>query len=270
MGMFTRENRRNSGIQPTDPATPPPTPPGLLRNLAVDVALPWITVQLLQRAWGVPIVPAFAAAAIFPAASILLSWRRHRRPDFIGIGVLATILTGIAIALLTNDVRFAVLKAAPGFGLFGIACLLSLGRERPLMFFVSRQFSAGGDEVGDHSIEYRIETGGYTQHGLITGTNAFAQHLRRNGMDMFMLFSGAPIDPLRTRSFFVIGVRKGKDSAAKLGALRDFVERLLDEDKPVLNTMRFRQGMLVASDQHLLSRYFKYVGEFPRAEPPSA
>ena len=125
-------------------------------------------------------------------------------------------------------------------------------------------------EVGDHSIEYRIETGGYTQHGLITGTNAFAQHLRRNGMDMFMLFSGAPIDPLRTRSFFVIGVRKGKDSAAKLGALRDFVERLLDEDEPVLNTMRFRQGMLVASDQHLLSRYFKYVGEFPRAEPPSA
>jgi hypothetical protein len=52
---------------------------------------------------GVPIVPAFAAAAIFPAASILLSWRRHRRPEFIGIGVLATILTGIAIALLTND-----------------------------------------------------------------------------------------------------------------------------------------------------------------------
>ena len=161
MGMLTRENRRNSGIQPTDPATPPSTPPGLLRNLAVDVALPWITVQLLDRAWGVPIVPAFAAAAIFPAASILLSWRRHRRPEFIGIGVLATILTGIAIALLTNDVRFAVLKAAPGFGLFGIACLLSLGRERPLMFFVSRQFSAGGDEAKAAAWTARLRNAGF-------------------------------------------------------------------------------------------------------------
>src|SRR5215831_5477795 len=81
-----------------------PIPPGFLRSLVVDVALPWITVQLLERAWDVPTVPAFAAAAIFPAASILLLWRRHHRPEFIGIAVLATILTGIAIALFTNDV----------------------------------------------------------------------------------------------------------------------------------------------------------------------
>jgi len=31
--------------------------------------------------------------------------------------------------------------------LFGLACLLSLRRERPLMFFVSRQFTAGDDET---------------------------------------------------------------------------------------------------------------------------
>jgi len=36
----------------------------------------------------------------------------------------------------------------------------------------------------------------------------------------------------------------------------------------VLNTMRFRKGVLVASDRHL-ARYFKYVSEFPRGQPPS-
>ncbi len=122
-------------------------PRGLTRSLVIDVAMPWIAVQLLQRVWGVPTVPAFAAAAIFPATSVLLSWTRHRRPEYIGIGVLVTILSGIAVALLTNDVRFAVLKGAPAFGLFGLACLVSLRRERPLMFFVSRQFVAGDDEA---------------------------------------------------------------------------------------------------------------------------
>src|SRR6516162_4952420 len=123
------------------------TPRGLTRSLVIDVAMPWIAVQLLQRVWGVPTVPAFAVAAMFPATSILLSWVRHRRAEYIGISVLVTILSGIAVALLTNDVRFAVLKGAPAFALFGLACLLSLLRERPPIFFVGRQFTAGDDET---------------------------------------------------------------------------------------------------------------------------
>ena len=125
-------------------------------------------------------------------------------------------------------------------------------------------------EVRDYAIEYRIEAPTYMQHGLVTGTNVFAQHLRRQGMDTFMLFAGAPIDTRRSRSFFVIGVRKEGNrqvADAKLAALRGFVEGLIAEDEPILNTMRFRQGVLVAADRHL-SRYFKYVSEFPRAEPP--
>lgn len=152
-----------TGAQPTEPAAPLPrsTPPGLLRNLTVDAGLPWVTVQLLEHAWHVPIVPAFAAAAIFPAASIFLSWGRHHRPEFIGMAVLATIVTGITIALLTNDVRFAVLKGAPAFGLFGLACLCSLGRRRPLMFFVSRQFRSGGDAAKAAAWTARLENAGF-------------------------------------------------------------------------------------------------------------
>jgi hypothetical protein len=62
-------------------------PRGLTRSLVIDVAMPWIAVQLLERFWGVPTVPAFVVAAIFPATSILLSWARHRRAEYIGIGV---------------------------------------------------------------------------------------------------------------------------------------------------------------------------------------
>ena len=131
-------------------------------------------------------------------------------------------------------------------------------------------------EVLDYSIEYCIETASYMQHGLITGTNVFAQHLRRGGADSFMLFAGAPVDRQSTRSFFVVGVRSDSDDGdlqsqtifAKLQGLRGFVEKLLAEDEPTLNTMRFKQGVMVASDRHL-SRYFKYVSEFPKFVPPT-
>ena len=127
--------------------------------------------------------------------------------------------------------------------------------------------------VGEHSIEYRIETPDYLQHGLITGVNTFSQHLAFGGGDVFMLFSGAPIAHGHTMGFYAYGVRdtgKGKlDVAERLDGLRQLVQRLLAEDAPVLDTIRFRPGVLVASDRHL-ARFFKYVREFPRAVPPDA
>jgi len=172
----------------TDRAGNPPTlraqplrssPSGLVRNLVVDAALPWLAVQLLERGWGVATVPAFAAAALFPLASVVLSWARYRRPEFIGIAVLVTILTGITTALVTDDVRFAVLKAAPAFGLFGLAALASLSRRRPLMFFVSRHFTAGGDDVKATAWTARLENAGFRRSmrllTIVWGTACLAE-----------------------------------------------------------------------------------------------
>ncbi len=130
-------------------------------------------------------------------------------------------------------------------------------------------------DVGDHAIEFRMETERYLQHGRITGTNVFAQHLHRDGSDVYMLFAGMPVDRHQSRGFFTVGVRNSGDDAEarhrdamRLEGARRFVEQLLAEDDPVLNTMRFKIGVLTASDRHL-ARYFKYVAEFPRAEAPA-
>jgi hypothetical protein len=50
---------------------------------------------------------------------------------------------------------------------------------------------------------------------VVTGTNVFAQHLRRYWTDAFMLFAGAPIDQHRSRSFNVVGVQKRGDGNAE-------------------------------------------------------
>ena len=115
-------------------------------------------------------------------------------------------------------------------------------------------------EVEPGAIEFRVESPYHLQHGRISGTNAFAQHLRIGGNDMFMLFCGAPIEPGCSSGYFVIGVPKG--SAEKLPAVHAMVDKLNEEDAPVLNTMRFRRGLLTASDRHLAA-YFRYVEAFP-------
>ena len=77
----------------------------------------------------------------------------------------------------------------------------------------------------------------------------------------------------RTMGFYVYGVPDPGTGhagvAAKLENLRGFVQRLIAEDAPVLDTIRFRPRVLVASDRHL-ARFFKFVRDFPRALPPDA
>jgi hypothetical protein len=51
--------------------------------------------------------------------------------------------------------------------------------------------------------------------------------------------------------------------------LKQLVDKLYAEDAAVLDTIRFRKGVLVASDRHL-GRFLRYVSEFPRALPPDA
>jgi len=137
------------------------SPPGPVRNLVVDAVLPWLTIQLLERVWSIDTIAAFAVAALFPAASIIFSWVRYRQAELIGVAVLVTVLAGVAVAFVTNDVRFAVLRAAPAFGLFGLACLVSLARRRPLMFYVSRHFTARGDAAKAAAWTARLESAGF-------------------------------------------------------------------------------------------------------------
>jgi phenylpropionate dioxygenase-like ring-hydroxylating dioxygenase large terminal subunit len=169
-------------------------------------------------------------------------------------------------AALASETHFRGIRSSPG------EVALSNGVDFQHLRTLHGLQTAEPEEitVRDYEIEYRVEGKGYMQHGLISGMSAFSQHLRPGGLELFMLFCGAPIDQRRRRSFFTIGIPKRGDAEAErqgLDSLRGFVERLLGEDEPVLEAMRFRRGTLVASDRHL-ARYFRYASEFPQAVPP--
>jgi hypothetical protein len=130
---------------PAAPSSGLPSRTALRRIALFDIVLPLAIVIILQRNGSAPLVT-YAAAAVFPALSIVISWFTRRGVDVIGIGVLAGIASGLIMALLTDDPRFALVRAAPAFGLFGLACFVSLSSERPLMFFVARAFAVGRDK----------------------------------------------------------------------------------------------------------------------------
>jgi hypothetical protein len=141
----------------------PRFPAGLLRTLVVNMAMPWIAVQLLTRGGGFSTVAAISVAAIFPAASVIVGGLRLRRLDFIGALVLVTLIGGVALSLATQDVRFALMRAVPGATLFAVACLASLPARRPLMFFFARQFTAGDDPTKIAAWNARVEIAGFRQ-----------------------------------------------------------------------------------------------------------
>lgn len=124
-------------------------------------------------------------------------------------------------------------------------------------------------EIGAYGLEFSVSGFGYSQHGRIIGTNCFAQHLCIAGNDIWMLFAGRSVAHGRSMAYNVVGVRPGEGAQQRLAAAQEMTVRLIDEDAPVLNTIRFRKGTLVASDTHL-ARYLKYVAEFPVARPLDA
>jgi nitrite reductase/ring-hydroxylating ferredoxin subunit len=130
--------------------------------------------------------------------------------------------------------------------------------------------------VGPYSMEYCVDVAAerFMQHGLITGTNTFSLHLRAAGHDFFLMFTGASIRHGLSTYYYIAGIRKPvvetpeelRTTARRLRAAQRLVENLRVGDDAVQDTMRFRKGLLVASDQHI-ARFFKYVSKFPCAEP---
>lgn len=114
------------------------------RILLLDIALPVLAVVLLERQ-GVAPLAAYAAAALFPAFSLASAWLRRRSVDPVGLGVLLGFGCALVLGVVTSDPRFALMRAAPAFALFGIACFVSLATARPLMFYVARAFNTEGD-----------------------------------------------------------------------------------------------------------------------------
>jgi intracellular septation protein A len=133
-----------------DPLAVDPEPAGgfsiklMLPMLVFDVAIPIVVFNLLAR-YGVSMLWALAAGGLSPAINNLRVWAKSRRLEPLGIIVMTFLAVGTATSLISGSVFFALIKESFLTATFGCLCLGSLLAERPLMFYINRQFVAGDD-----------------------------------------------------------------------------------------------------------------------------
>lgn len=89
---------------------------------------------------------ALMIAGIPAAAWVVLQWIRQRRLDPIGSIVLFGFVAGVIASVALGGSAFVLKVRDSAFTcLFGLACIASLFRAKPVMFYIGRALSAGND-----------------------------------------------------------------------------------------------------------------------------
>src|SRR6478752_4412960 len=71
-------------------------------SLALDVVVPIVAYQAMIHLFGVARVPALVLSGAFPAVNVARRYVRDRRVDPVGVIVLASILIGAALSVISG------------------------------------------------------------------------------------------------------------------------------------------------------------------------
>jgi hypothetical protein len=104
-----------------------------------DIAGPYVAYSLLRSA-GQSAVSALVLSGILPAVGVIAGAIRHRRVDTVGIVVLAGIVVGTVLGLLSGDPRLVLIEGSVPTAVFGLVCLASLRAQRPLIYRFALEF----------------------------------------------------------------------------------------------------------------------------------
>ena len=86
-------------------------------------------------------VTALLLSGVFPALHVIINVIRHRRLDVVGALVLAGIVVGTVLGLVSHNARLVLVEGSVPTAVFGVACLGSLWARHPLMFSFAREFT---------------------------------------------------------------------------------------------------------------------------------
>jgi phenylpropionate dioxygenase-like ring-hydroxylating dioxygenase large terminal subunit len=117
------------------------------------------------------------------------------------------------------------------------------------------------------------EFGAVRQNRTLWGVCAITIRSKRDGRDMYLFHGICPNEAARTTGFLAnalgpnpSGISDAAEDAALLANMRSYSLRLIAEDAPIFNSMRFERGLLTASDK-FLAFGMAYVGSFAETRP---
>ena len=101
--------------------------------LVFDLGGPLLAYTLL-RSGGMGTVAALIISGIFPILGIAIGALVDRRLDIIGVVVLAGLVVGTVLGLISNNARLYLVEGAVPSLVFALACLGSLRASKPLIY----------------------------------------------------------------------------------------------------------------------------------------
>jgi hypothetical protein len=145
---------------------------GRLRSITMivifDVAAPLAAYNVLRSA-GLSAVTALLLSGVFPVLGVTIGAVRNRRLDVVGALVLAGIVMGTVLGLVSHSARLVLVEGSVPTAVFGVACLGSLWARHPLMFSVVREFTGPDTAKGQEMARlWRYEEGFRRDFRVIT------------------------------------------------------------------------------------------------------
>jgi hypothetical protein len=116
-------------------------------TILFSVLLPWVTYGVLTD-HGVSSVVALFIISGWPLVEVALFFALSRRVDEFGVMILLVLLVGAFSALAFRSEKLVFIKDSAVTGLLGLAFLVTLFLERPMMFYFGRKFATDGSTEG--------------------------------------------------------------------------------------------------------------------------
>ncbi|MFJ2740249.1 VC0807 family protein [Streptomyces sp. NPDC087440] len=116
-------------------------------TLLFSVVLPWVTYGMLTDGGTEPVTALFLIA-LWPLAEVGIFYGLHRRVDEFGVMILGVLVLGAVSALFFHSEKMVFVKDSAVTGLLGLAFLVTLLLERPVMFYFGRKFATDGSAEG--------------------------------------------------------------------------------------------------------------------------
>lgn len=139
------------------------------------------------------------------------------------------------------------------------------------------KFDPNDVRMVDYGLEYEAQFespdfGAFDQKIRVFGTNTICLRGTMAGQQMLTMYTGTPRPNGYTRGWVVSAAPLPERATAEAVEACDqqvamteaFFVGLIDQDTPVMSTIRFREGALIPADR-ALGRFLKYVRAYPKA-----
>ncbi len=124
----------------------------VMPTVLFDIVGPLVVYDGLKGA-GLSNVSALVVSGVLPAFRVVGGLVTHRRIDAIGVLVVAGIVVGTAVGLVSHSARLVLLEGVVPTAVFAVVCLGSLATSRPMMYRIALSFVGPGTPRGREFVD---------------------------------------------------------------------------------------------------------------------